>query len=454
MSLLLEALKKAELAKQAAKETASVTGDPPFTRDQLPDITQPMEIHSEDLSLAEPEPAPKRANKPAIELALEEPPRAEAAPPPAPPPPRAMAIESSYSPPAEASYSPSGESVERKQAQQLFEAKELDVNPRKPFYIVVGALGLFALGTVGYFWYQLQPRSTFVPPPPSAQTAPPPAAAAPVAPAPPAEVQAAATVTPPVGSRPAELAAVTPTRRAEPVPAPVALAPARPQIVFQRQTGASPAAPNAAPQPGSPSRRDSNITITPARVQSDPVLEGAFTAFNAGDLTKARENYQQVLRYNPDSRDALLGLAAVETQAKRHDAALLYYTRLLELDPRDAHAQAGLIGLRGQVDPVAAESRLKSMIASQPGVSFLHFALGNQYAAQGRWAEAQQAYFQAYSSDPELPDFAYNLAISLDRMHQTKPALEYYRRALALAGDRPVSFDKAQIAKRVLQLER
>jgi tetratricopeptide (TPR) repeat protein len=189
-------------------------------------------------------------------------------------------------------------------------------------------------------------------------------------------------------------------------------------------------------------------------VQSDPVLEGAFAAFNAGDLAKAREDYQQVLRASPDSRDALLGLAAIETQTKRYDAAESYYTRLLDLDPRDAHAQAGLIGLRGQADPLAAESRLKSMIASQPGVSFLHFALGNQYAMQGRWAEAQQAYFQAYTSDPEHPDFAFNLAISLDRMHQTKPALEYYRRALALAGDRPVSFDKAQASNRVLQLER
>ncbi|MFH1044882.1 MAG: hypothetical protein V1796_07555, partial [Pseudomonadota bacterium] len=69
MSLLLEALKKAELAKQAAKEVAPVTGEAPFTRDQLPDITQPMEIHSEDMSPAGPEPAPKRADKPVLELA-------------------------------------------------------------------------------------------------------------------------------------------------------------------------------------------------------------------------------------------------------------------------------------------------------------------------------------------------------------------------------------------------
>ena len=171
-------------------------------------------------------------------------------------------------------------------------------------------------------------------------------------------------------------------------------------------------------------------------------------------MITAHSEYRLVLRSNPDSRDALLGLAAVETQARRYEAAESYYARLLELDPRDAHAQAGLIGLRGQVDPMAAESRLKNMIAAQPEASFLHFTLGNQYAAQGRWTDAQQAYFQAYTSDPENADFAYNLAISLDRMHQTKPALEYYRRTLALAERRPVLFDKAQVSKRVLQLER
>jgi Tfp pilus assembly protein PilF len=447
VSLLLDALKKAELAKQAAKEPPPATDRLPFTRDRLPDISQPMEIHSEDLSLAEPEPPPRRTEKPVLELALEDPPR-RAAPSPEPAPAmRAAPVESDYSPPSETGG--------RKQAQQLFEAKELDVNPRKPFYITLGALGLFALGTVGYFWYQLQPRRLTTVPPVAAKAAPPPVAA-PAAPAVQPDAPAATTVTPPAGSQPAAPAtgdSPPRTARVAAPPSPPAAVPAAPRgPVFARQS--APASGSAtAPLPG-PAQRGRDITITPARVQSDPVLEGAYEAYKAGDLARALSEYRQVLRSNPDSRDALLGLAAVETQARRYEAAESYYTRLLELDPRDAHAQAGLIGLRGQVDPLAAESRLKNMIAAQPEASFLHFTLGNQYAAQGRWAEAQQAYFQAYTSDPENADFAYNLAISLDRLHQTKPALEYYRRTLALAESRPVAFVKAQVSKRVLQLER
>ena len=451
MSLLLEALKKAELAKQAAKEPQPADGALPFTRDQLPDISQPMEIHSDDLGTAAAAPPPQRAQKPVLELALEEEPRAA----PAASPQRTAPAAASYAPPAEdAPYSPSGESAERKQAQQLFDAKELDVNPRKPFYITLGALGVFALGTIAYFWYQLQPRSVAMVPASSAPAGPPPAAPAPAAPAVAPNTQAVTTVTPPVGTQAAEPAA--PVQRAAPAgAAPAAPKPAPPKAVFARSDAAArPAGDAQAAQPGAARRQQSAIAITPASAQPDPVLEGAYQAYNAGDLARAREDYRQVLRANPASRDALLGLAAVETQEKRYDAAERNYARLLELDPRDAHAQAGLIGLRGQVDPQAAESRLKSMIASQPEASFLNFTLGNQYAAQGRWGEAQQAYFQAYAGDPGHPDFACNLAISLDRLHQTKAALEYYRRALALAADRPASFDKAQIAKRVLQLER
>ncbi|MCX7141930.1 MAG: tetratricopeptide repeat protein [Proteobacteria bacterium] len=463
MSLLLEALKKAELAKQAAKEQPpAADAAPPFTRDRLPDISQPMEIRSEDLGIAEPKPkpapAPVRAEKPVLELALEEP--QQPAPPPPPEPARAAPTEARYAPTEETEFPLPAEAAERKQAQQLFEAKEMDVNPRKPFYITVGTLGLFALCTVGYFWYEMQPKNNYKIPPPLPQSATPPVAAAPAAPPVGPGTPAASTVAPPAGAQPAgpEASAAPAQAPAQagprPAPAAAALAPTpAPRTAAIAPQGAPAVASAQAPQRRA-APREGDISITPAQVQPDPILEGAFQAYNAGDRAKARDGYQQVLRRNPDNRDALLGLAAVEIQDGRPDAAERHYMRLLELDPRDAHAQAGLIGLRGQVDPQASESRLKSMIAAQPAASFLHFTLGNQYAAQGRWAEAQQAYFQAYTSDPEHPDFACNLAISLDRMHQTKPALEYYRRALALAADRPVSFDKARIGKRVAQLER
>ena len=125
-----------------------------------------------------------------------------------------------------------------------------------------------------------------------------------------------------------------------------------------------------------------------------------------------------------------------------------------ELDPRDPNAAAGLIGLRGTIDPVQAESRLKNLLANQPGAAILHFALGNILAAQSRWADAQQSYFRAVAAEPENPDYEFNLAVSLDHLHKDRLALEHYQRALALAGSRSAGFNKPQAEARIRDLQR
>jgi tetratricopeptide (TPR) repeat protein len=151
----------------------------------------------------------------------------------------------------------------------------------------------------------------------------------------------------------------------------------------------------------------------------------------------------------------LLGLAAVEMRTQRFEQADAIYQRLLQANPRDPHAQAAMLALRSQVaDPVQAESRIKSLLASDPEASVLNFALGNQYAQQGRWAEAQQVYFKAYAADPENPDYAFNLAVSLDQQRQPALALEYYRRALALAEKRAANFSPEAARIRAQQLAR
>jgi tetratricopeptide (TPR) repeat protein len=194
--------------------------------------------------------------------------------------------------------------------------------------------------------------------------------------------------------------------------------------------------------------------VTPSTLSADPQVERAYEAFQLGDLPKARAQYQAVLQRDSANRDALLGLAAIDLRTRNYELAESRYLRLLETDPRDAYAMAGLIALRGQTDPVQSESRLKSLIAVQPDVAHLHFALGNQYAVQSRWSEAQAAYFRAFTLDPDNPDFAFNLAVSLDQLRQGKLALEYYRRALSLTGARPQGFDKNQVSVRITELSR
>jgi Tfp pilus assembly protein PilF len=197
------------------------------------------------------------------------------------------------------------------------------------------------------------------------------------------------------------------------------------------------------------------LSINRGGPQIHPQVSAGYAAFQASDLTKARSEYQQALRDEPSNRDALLGLAAVEMRAQRYDLADSYYRRLLQADPRDPHAQAGMLALRSeQLDPVQVESRVKTLIATDREANVLYFTLGNQYAQQGRWAEAQQAYFKAFATDPDNPDFAFNVAVSLDQLRQPKLALEYYRRALGLAEKRGANFSLETARTRVQQLSR
>ena len=473
MSLLLEALKKAEKAKEEAQRrargdaageaagnapsafdpesTVLEPGRPVTTRAQLPDISAPLEIVSDDLKSA---PAAKAAPR---ELTLAE--EAPAAAPP--PPPREARPERRQAARAGAAQA-SAQSAERATAQRVFEAKFKEPNPRLPFFITVAVLGVFAIATVVYFWIQLRP------PAPLVNTNP-------VRPVDEKPVEAAAAPKPPAataGTEPSSPTAIPglPGGSASPAPAAAATASANPAPAAAAAPPAAQAPAAATPAPAKPAARpaaaarerslpsrseERAVSVNRAGPQIHPLVASGYAAYQAGDLAKARENYQQALRDEPANRDALLGLAAVEMRAQRYDLADSYYQRILQADPRDPHAQAGMIALRGQqLDPVQVESRMKSLIAADRNATVLNFTLGNQYAQQGRWPEAQQAYFKAFAADPDNPDFAFNLAVSLDQLHQSSLALEYYRRALTLAQKRTASFSLDTARTRVQQLSR
>jgi tetratricopeptide (TPR) repeat protein len=201
-----------------------------------------------------------------------------------------------------------------------------------------------------------------------------------------------------------------------------------------------------------PRPAQTEITATRQSPQVHPNIATGYAAYLAGDLAAARTEYDKALKEEPSNRDALLGLAALDVRAGRFESAEATYLRLLQADPRDSHAAAGLIALRAGRGGAINESRVKTMLADSPGSHVLNFTLGNELAQQGRWAEAQQEYFKAFSAEPDNADFAYNLAISLDHLRQPKLALDYYQRAITLAKARGARFDIAAAENRVAQL--
>jgi tetratricopeptide (TPR) repeat protein len=449
MSLLLEALKKAEKAKEEAQRrargedgeareasAAEAERRPVLTRDKLPEISTSLEIMSDDLS---PPPAP--ASTPALEP-LEPPPAPKARPAPKAPP-RPAAAKPSDDPAA----------ASRASAKKVFEAKFSEPDPRLPFYITMGALGVFALGTVGYFWYQLRPPAALVNlnAPRQADTvavagdakSPAPAAAAPSVSNAIPGLPATATKAPAAAPSTAPAAAAPAAAPRAPLEAPVETPRLRPAQRF----------PDPRAAPASASETTASVSRAPAQVH--PRVEAGYAAYLAGDLAAARSEYQQAVREEATNRDALLGLAALDVRAGRYESAEALYLRVLQVDPRDAQAQAALIALRsGRSDPLATESRVKTLLAADPSAHALNFALGNQLAQQNRWAEAQQEYFKAYTAEPDNADFAYNLAVSLDHLRQPRQALDYYQRAIGLSERRGASFDLTAARLRATELTR
>jgi Flp pilus assembly protein TadD len=193
------------------------------------------------------------------------------------------------------------------------------------------------------------------------------------------------------------------------------------------------------------------ISVTP--LKSSPALEQAYQAFNAGNPDLARTTWEKILRTEPYNSDALHGLAAVALQRGHSGEAAEFYAKALEANPKDALAISGLLSLRMPADSPQAESRLKTLLAEQPESPYLHFALGNLLARNARWAEAQQSYFTAHTLAPLDPDYLFNLAVSLDQLHQTRLAAQYYLQALAAAAVQPAGFDAAQLAARLQALQ-
>ena len=315
----------------------------------------------------------------------------------------------------------------RAAAQNVFAVKQPAPTIGHGFAITVGVATLIAVAAIGgYFYWQMQPRGGLVAGPglaaPQPPVAPPPAPAA-VQAAPPTPIAATAAAP----ATPAIAAPATPAR----------VAPALPQGAPERL----------APPP------DGGIRFSSGQKTAGTTMETAHAAFMRGETDLARSIWMKTFQTDARNLNALHGLAAIAQLEGRPDQAAALYRRVLEVDPKDAVAHAGLLAIWAPTDARQTESRLKGLLAEQPNSPHLHFALGNLYLNDARWAEAQQAFFKAHVADPANPDYLYNLAVSLDHLHQTKLAAQHYARALAAAKSHAAAFDPAQAEARIKMLQ-
>ena len=413
MSLLMDALKRAETAKQEAARAqfgiAPGTGpEPALSLEPLPGETGSPASN----------PLPDLANYiDAVDADL-----ASNALPKTPPPAASHA-------PGAASPAPANEQSNRQAVRNAFAAKQAPTAngpSRLPLWLALGTLGLAGVGIGGYVWYQLNAmnRGSLAIAPAGAPNVAPPAP-------PPAAPLLAPSVTPP------QAGGAAPTPRDA---APALFAPRREAV--------------AAPTTADPGANPIPIRLTRSQPTVDPALARGHASLQRGEIELARREFEQTLRRDPNNTDALLALAGIAQQQGRLADAETLRQRALVANPADPAAQAAaLSGSAADADPQGSESRLKSLLSATPESAPLNFALGNLYARQNRWPEAQQVYFNAVAAEGDNPDYLFNLAVSLDHLRQPRLAGQHYRLALEAAGRRPAAFDRAGVEKRLAELE-
>lgn len=411
MSLLMDALRRAETAKQESARNPQ-GGSLPTASDML------------SLEPISPEPSRGGAN-PLPDLAL-----------------HLAAVDADLAKaahrdgrmaPVQPPVRPQAKPVEPREAiRNAFAAKQSESPPsRLPMWLALGALGVSALLIAGYVWYQLNTMSQ--------------------------------------GSLSASSTSQMPQAASRPG-APVSTAmPSPTVIVAERDRPTATNAPEATqtplfqrretrqiPTPSSDVDASGNtpIRLTRTRPEPDGNLARGYASLQRGDTEQSRREFEQVLQRDPNNTDALLALAAIAHRQGRASDAEALRQKALVANPSDPATQAAILNTpSANVDAHTTESRLKSLLSSQPESAPLNFALGNLYSRQGRWAEAQQVYFNAVAADGDNPDYLFNLAVSLDHLRQPRLAAQHYRLAIEAATKRPAGFERDNVQKRLLELQ-
>lgn len=441
MSLLLDALQRASKDKErAAGTTLQFSEEPGLGASPPPSpAAQPVDA-LKDLALAPMHPAPAPQPAPAVQTE------------PARPGPAVSAPLAPAAPPTSEAPSPARAVDPPRVARNLLRAHATAPRPKpNPQVLILGAVALVLAVGLGSlmlgFWDKYfptdQPVGTLPPAvtPNEATAAMGAASTAAVVPAPAASGLVVGPATAPAKNQPIKPLPLTTASQdtSAPMPSPDG---ARPPV--PRTSGRYKRASESSPTP-----------LFVARTTGPAPLEEAYAALVAGRQDDAARMYGEVLKVQPEERDALLGLAHIAHRAGRRDEAAEYYERVLRQEPDHPVAQAGLLALQARVDPALATSRTRDMAARHPESAAALATLGHLLVKEGRLADASLAFTRAQALEPNNPTHAYNLAVALDQLHQYDKARGYYERALsgsATTSSLEPGFSRAAVQQRLEQL--
>jgi tetratricopeptide (TPR) repeat protein len=111
----------------------------------------------------------------------------------------------------------------------------------------------------------------------------------------------------------------------------------------------------------------------------------------------------EMARLDPHDTGPLLGLAAIEQQARRYPAAAELYHRALAVEPNNAAALNSLGYVEGESGDLEAAKKTLDAYSQLPNQANNALdSLGEVYFMNGRFAEAEQSFAQVSARDPNF----------------------------------------------------
>jgi predicted O-linked N-acetylglucosamine transferase (SPINDLY family) len=178
------------------------------------------------------------------------------------------------------------------------------------------------------------------------------------------------------------------------------------------------------------------MTTNPAETHFAQQFSRAQTLQQQGQLTSARQIYQEILAAEPDHYDALNAMGVLLGQSKDLQQALQYFERAIAIDPGNcaAHCNRGL-ALRQLQQPDAALECFDRAIALDPSSMIAHYSRAEICKELGRTEAALISYDQAIAINPGFVQAVYRRGVLLQQSARLDAAIADYDRVIQLQPD-------------------
>ena len=176
---------------------------------------------------------------------------------------------------------------------------------------------------------------------------------------------------------------------------------------------------------------------------------------NQGNLTQAKNIFEQAVKINPKHLDAINFLGIIAAQTKNYQLAVGYFDSAIKLDRNNSYLYCSRGRVYLEINQIElALINFKKAISLQPSFAEAYCHQAIALALQKQLNEALDSIDKAISINPEYSEAFYNRGNMLKELNRLDEALLSYDKAIALQPDFAVAHNnKGNVLKELNRFE-